>query len=384
MGIPVETTVEKVGGRLQTSFSRTSQVAFVLFLALISCPALNAQSTGNSQMGRASAGSTPAPLLKSRCLSGICIGDDIAKIAFAKTAWVPMTSVKEAIDRYTRNLAYGRGAQTGQTAKSRMPKNTREMELVSQVFRNLSESEATTLALHFGTSRPFSTSGHEIFDANNPGLRGISVTTESIALLKKATVCALLPVLGMFRSESGYDTTVLMLPENGKYVVVGLHRFFEFKVPANATPQQSDSLYFEMYKALVDRLNESFGDYFIPTARNSYYAGAPITTVGTVVTSDPDAIAYLDPNDVKEPVFALLKQSFARFDLNRRPLTDTEQRNRNLLGLSNQTVSNGVIHSFDQKQNYYSLDWEQVILYLNQTLASSPACQVTTKKVTVD
>jgi len=345
------------------------------------------------------------PVLKTRCLSSVCIGDDITKTALAKVTWIALPFVKENIDRYTSApniIRYQRDPKTGQTVKTPAPKaeylpsfltpglsgssGMKANVAISQSFRGLTENDVIRLALHVGAGGvgPFETTRHQIFNAKDPGPDGIAITLESLALLRKATaVCGTVPLLGMFKSESGYDTTVLMLPENGKYVVVGLHRFFSFQVPNNATPEQRNSLYSNMYRQLVGQLNATFGNYFVAAAKNTYYAGAPLMAVGTVV-SDSEAVAYLNSGEVGEPILSLLKKSFENFDKNRQPRSGIEQRNRSLLGLSDQVAGSGVVHSFQQNQNYYFLDWQQVSSAINQQLASVPACGVTVNKVSIN
>jgi hypothetical protein len=100
--------------------------------------------------------------------------------------------------------------------------------------------------------------------------------------------------------------------------------------------------------------------------------------------SDSESIAYLNSGEFREPIFALLKRSFGQFDRNLKPLSGIEQRNRKLLGLSDQIAANGVVHSFQQDQNYYFLDWEQASHAINQQLGSVPACGVTVDKVTIN
>jgi len=347
----------------------------------------------------------PPPVLITRCLSSVCIGDDIEKISLARVTWIALPFVKENIDRYTRApniMRYQRDPKTGQSVKTAAPRNqyipsfltpglsgssgVKADIAISQSFRGLTDNDVIRLALHVGTGGvgPSEATRHQIFNANDPGPDGIAITPESLALLRKPTaVCGTIPVLGMFRSESGYDTTVLLLPEDGKYVVVGIHRFYEFKVPDNTTPEQRSSLYSNMYRQLVDQLNDTFGNYFVAAAKNPYYAGAPLMAVGTVV-SDSEAVAYLNSGEVKEPVFSLLKRSFAKFDKNLQPLSGIEQRNGKLFGLNDQVASNSVVHSFQQNQNYYFLDWQQVSSVLNQQLSSAAACSVSVNKVSIN
>jgi hypothetical protein len=152
------------------------------------------------------------PVLISRCLSSVCIGDDIEKISLAKVRWVALPFVKENIDRYTgapNIMQYRQDPKTGQSVKSAAPKNeylpsfltpglsgstgVKADVAISQSFRGLTDNDAIRLALYVGAGGvgPSESTRHQIFNANQPGPDGIAITPESLALLRKATaVCS--------------------------------------------------------------------------------------------------------------------------------------------------------------------------------------------------
>jgi hypothetical protein len=152
-----------------------------------------------------------AVTFRSTCFSNVCIGDDIDKIIQAQPHWA--TAHLKSSDEgkgviHLRDLADQRKKYAA---------------IIGRAYHDLSAADLETLAGNFldrgyaGEPAPYS----RLMDSLVRDKASFLVADSTVLpILQKATLCGLLPVHGVFVSESGLYTGALLLPVNGKYTVV--------------------------------------------------------------------------------------------------------------------------------------------------------------------
>jgi hypothetical protein len=194
-----------------------------------------------------------AVTFRSTCFSNVCIGDDIDKLIQAQPHWVS-THIKSSDDDKAviqiRDL-------TGERKKY--------AAAIGKAYHDLSAADLETLAGNYldsgyaGEPAPYS----RLMDSLVKDKASFLVADSTVLpILKKATLCGLLPVHGVFVSESGLYTGALILPVNGKYTVVQMKRLFDLHIPNDADEAQKERITFEQVTDLVKQIDAKFGTHW--------------------------------------------------------------------------------------------------------------------------
>ncbi len=254
---------------------------------------------------------------KTTCLSNVCLGDDLAKLAALSLTWLPEDKTS-----------------------STDPRNLTELRAA---FRGLSEPEYKTLAAstRFGAGVP----DRYIRSFVPDPVVHLVLTPAATAPLKRAAACGGMPVHGIFKSESGHYTSVILMPEDGKLKVVKVARRFMLGMPAEATDAQRGQVLQKQLNDLVTQVQTSYGGrwnqdrYFVP----------PVT----MSARDQAAVGYFDWSDSEHPLLTFYSASFARFQ-----------------GQANNAGS--------------PIAWSQVGASYERALANTPQCGLKTSQVKLD
>jgi hypothetical protein len=194
-----------------------------------------------------------AVTFRSTCFSSVCIGDDVDKLIQAQPHWVT-THIKSSDDDkaviHLRDL-------TDQRKKY--------AAVIGKAYHDLSAADLEILAGNFldggyaGEAAPYS----RLMDSLVRDRSAFIVADSTVLpILKKATLCGLLPVYGVFVSESGLYTGALILPVNGKYTVVQMKRLFELHIPNDADEAQKERTTFDQVTDLVKQIDAKYGTHW--------------------------------------------------------------------------------------------------------------------------
>jgi len=265
--------------------------------------------------------SGPTIAFKSRCFSGVCLGDDAAKLSSLNIGW----------------LGAARSAQ-----------GTRFIQIVDAAYRGLSEVDQVTLAAALTPAfEGFTESpSYRTLVPMGPGGGSdyIVLNANTVKALSKATLCAVLPALGIFKSESGHYTSVLMLPEDGKLAVVRIERQWILDVPQNASNVQQSQVVSQELKELSNQI----GDVYVA----SWAANDHDNT--TVEAISEDTVAYFTWSDMTKPKLTFYSRALAAFQRQNR---DYDQR-------------------FKWGGGETGIDWEKLSSFVNGTLSAAAGCEV--------
>ena len=140
---------------------------------------------------------TTTVTFKTECISNVCLGDDLAKLGKLNIAWLA--------EKPQPTHAHSKFERT-------YPLNPQDLRDVQKGFHGLTDVEYKVLATSVGDPG--------ISDSNiaqfAPTVMHIVLQGTNMALLEKATACNGMPVHGIFKSESGHLTSVLLMSNNGK------------------------------------------------------------------------------------------------------------------------------------------------------------------------
>jgi hypothetical protein len=131
-----------------------------------------------------------------------------------------------------------------------------------------------------------------------------------LPILKKATLCGLLPVHGVFISESGLYTGALILPVSGKYTVVQMKRLFDLHIPNDADEAQKERITFDQVTDLVKQIDAKYGTHW-----DTSESGA-IQNESKAMGDDIGATLTLDQSSVGrqrrqiEPLMTIFRRDF--------------------------------------------------------------------------
>jgi len=194
-----------------------------------------------------------AVTFRSTCFSNVCIGDGVDKLMEAQPHWVTAHLKSSDEDKgvvHLRNLTEER-KKYGQ--------------IVGKAYHDLSPAELETLAGNFldggyaGEPAPYS----RLMDGLVRERSAFLVADATVLpILKRATLCGVLPVHGVFISESGLYTGALMLPVNGKYAVVQMKRLFDLHIPNDADEAQKERVTFEQVSELVKQIDAKYATHW--------------------------------------------------------------------------------------------------------------------------
>jgi hypothetical protein len=223
----------------------------------------------------------PVSIFKSTCFSDVCLGDDLNKIGGLKITW---------LSEATRNTRYH-------------PLNPQNVRDAQKAFRGLTDADYKVLA----GSIYFSGTSDENINIILPPIVHIEINDATLPILKKATTCtATLPVHGIFKSESGHYTSVLLLSDNGRLRVVKAARRWMPNFPATATDAQKDQMANQQLGELSQQINDAYGAFW-------HADGGTVNRTTNFSARSKDAVAYLDTRDMAHPVMTFYTATFAAF-----------------------------------------------------------------------
>lgn len=277
---------------------------------------------------------------KSRCFSDVCLGDDLAKLSNLKIPWLG----SELISAKKLEQGVALGNENRGKEHTRSAKGVRFVQIVDASYRGLSEADQVTLAS--ALTPPFTGFASDLnyrMLVPSSGFDYIVASAEVLNTMNRATVCAVLPALGVFRSESGYETSVLLVPENGKMAVARIARRWTLNVPGNASNVQQSQAISQQIAELRKQISETYGGHWINQA----------------AVSD-DTVAYYDESDIRHPRLTLYTRSFAAYQLlyDGTFQTKAEQRDQN----------RGSVEA--------KIHWGKVSEFMDAHLATMPGCEI--------
>ena len=190
---------------------------------------------------------------RSTCFSNVCIGDDLDKLIQAQPHWITAHIKSSDEDKgvvHLRDLADQRKKYT---------------TIIGKAYHDLSAADLETLAGNFldggyaGERAPYS----RLMDSLVRERASFLVADSAVLpILQKAALCGLLPVHGVFVSESGLYTGALLLPVNGKYTVVQMKRLFDLHIPNDADEAQKERITFDQVSDFVKQIDAKYGTHW--------------------------------------------------------------------------------------------------------------------------
>jgi len=260
---------------------------------------------------------------KTDCISDVCLGDDLGKIIALKITWLD-----------ERSQLQPRTPQTGRSiAKGYEPvMNPQDLREVEKDFRGLTDSEYRLLATSVGVGGV----PDEAVEIFVPQTVHIVLLNTTLPILKKTITCSAVPLHGIFKSENGHLTSVLLMSDSGKFTVVKLARQWVLNPPTNANSAQQNQVVNEQLNALYKQIRETYSGTWI---QDRYY----VPPVSASVRSG-DSVAYFNWSDMSHPILTLYAAAFQKLE------------------------SQGGV--------YPRGDWRNVAGTYEQTLAKSPGCAV--------
>jgi hypothetical protein len=267
---------------------------------------------------------------KSTCFSNVCLGDDLTKIAGMKIVWLPEMRPENRRP----------GDWTPPVAPS-------VLKIVDTAFRGLSDSEKKTVAAAVPGPGAPSADDAQYFQDFVPMTMHVVLNASVMGILKKATPCGALPIHGIFKSESGHFTSVLLLPTGGRLAVVRVSRRWAFSVP-NGTAEQQNQAISKQLTDLGAQLLDTHGGVWV---KDTYY----VQPISSSAFSD-EAAAYLQWSDPARPHMSFYTRDFAKFQANHSRTPHAEA----------------------------PIAWDHAIETSERTLASEPRCAIQPTSVSIN
>jgi hypothetical protein len=194
-----------------------------------------------------------AVTFRSTCFSNVCIGDDLDKLIQAQPHWVTAHIKSSDDDKGVVHL------------RDLTDQRKKYATVIGKAYHDLSAADLETLAGNFldsgyaGEPAPYS----RLMDTLVRDRASFLVADSTVfPILQKATLCGLLPVHGVFVSESGLYTGVLLVPVNGKYAVVQMKRLFDLHIPNDADEAQKERITFDQVTDFVKQIDAKYGTHW--------------------------------------------------------------------------------------------------------------------------
>lgn len=241
-----------------------------------------------------------ATTFRSTCFSSVCIGDDLEKLIQAQPHWVTAHIKSSDDDKAVIHL------------RDMAEERKKYAAIISKAYHDLSAADLETVAGNFldsgyaGEPVPYS----RLMDSLvRDKTSFIAADSAVLPILRKATLCGFLPVHGVFVSESGLYTGVLILPVNGKYTVVQMKRMFDLHIPNDADETQKERISFDQVTDLVKQIDAKFGTHW-----DTSESGA-IQNESKAMGDDIEATLTLDQSSRGrqrriEPLMTLFRRDF--------------------------------------------------------------------------
>ncbi|MBZ5590889.1 MAG: hypothetical protein LAP39_01535 [Acidobacteriia bacterium] len=242
-----------------------------------------------------------ATTFRSTCFSNVCIGDDLDKVMQAQPHWLT-AHIKSSDDDqaviHLRDLTAVRKKYGAVISKSYHDLNAADLAKLSDNFLD---------GGYTGEAAPYTRLMESLAKEKSPF---IVADSSVLPILKKATLCGLLPVHGVFVSESGLYTGVLMLPVAGKLTVVQMKRLFDLHIPVDAPDAEKEHIIFDRVADMVKQIDAKYGTHW-----DTSESGA-VQNESRAVGDDIEASLTLDRNSLGrrareiEPLMSLYRRDF--------------------------------------------------------------------------
>jgi hypothetical protein len=276
---------------------------------------------------------TTAAKPKTECISGVCLGADLKQISTLNIPWLqkqqPLTKLRVA----------GRGnlQETQRTLQE-----AQHLREVQNEFRGLTDQEYKVLVASL-----YVAGGHNVDDIPSmepPYIRHFIIQAANTPVFEKAVACNGVPLHGVFKSESGHLTGVLLMSDNGKYRVVRLIRQWALNAPANANSAQQNQVMLQQLQELYKQVQENYvGEWNM----NRYHVPPDSASANS-----KNAFAYFDWSDGSHPTLVMYTTAF-----------------KNLPGVL---------------KNPHYIEWKEAGTVYDQMLAHCPACAVKSPTVKIN
>ena len=261
---------------------------------------------------------------KSRCFSDVCLGDDLAKLDSLKISWL--------------GSAFALGDRTAPRGNM--------LQGIAAAFRGLNEADRKTLASALTNSFIYGKgSDYSEYKDLIPGgtFDYIVISADTLIPLNRATPCAVLPVLGVFKSQNGHYTSVLLMPENGKLTVVRIVRRWVLEAPAGASEVQQVQAIRHQLDDLSNQIGETFG--------GGWQRGAEFESMRV----SADTVGYFNINRGAHPKLTLYTRSFAAYQ---------------------ELIYDDRFPEPDRGGAESPIDWQKVVSFVDKALSAAPGCEV--------
>jgi len=237
----------------------------------------------------------------STCFSNICVGDDIERVMEAEPKWVT---------KHIRVTDEGKSIVHLREVSQLRKKYS---AVIGATYHNLSDADLDRLAENFldhGYSGEPSSYKRLMEPLTRERVAYIAADATALQMLSKASICGFLPVHGVFSSESGLYTSVLLVPVNGKLTVVQLQRIFDLHIPDDLTGAQKGKLTFEQVTAFVKQIDAKYGTQWDTSAKGSIPGKNRAAGEGVVAYLTLDEIPMGNQRWLLQPVMTLTNESY--------------------------------------------------------------------------
>jgi hypothetical protein len=266
----------------------------------------------------------------STCFSNICVGDDIERVMEAEPKWV--TKHIKANDE-GKSVVHLR--EVSQLRK-------KYSAVIGATYHNLSDTDLDRLAENFldGYSGEPTSYKRLMEPLTRERVAYLAADATALQMLSKASICGFLPIHGVFSSESGLYTSVLLVPVNGKLTVVQLQRIFDLHIPDDLTGAQKGKLTFEQVTAFVKQIDAKYGTQWDTSAKGSIPGKNRASGEGVVAYLTLDEIPMGNQKWLLQPVMTLTNESYESTSWqNLKPAVDESLASTRACGVNTRSVA---------------------------------------------
>jgi len=237
----------------------------------------------------------------STCFSNICVGDDIERLMEAEPKWV--TKHIKATDE-GKSIIHLRDV-------SQLRK--KYAAAIGASYHNLTDADLDRLSenfLEYGYSGAPTSYKRLMESLTRERVSYIAADSTALQMLSKASICGFLPVHGVFSSESGLYSGVLLVPVDGKLTVVQLQRIFDLHIPDEVTGAQKGKLTFEQVTAFVKQIDAKYGTQWDTSGKGSIPGKNRAAGEGIVANLTLDEIPMSNQKWLLQPMMTLTSESY--------------------------------------------------------------------------
>jgi len=242
-----------------------------------------------------------AVTFRSTCFSNVCIGDGLDKLIETQPHWITSHVKSSDDDKAVIHL------------RDLTDQRKKYAAVIGKAYHDLSAADLEILAGNFvdggyaGEPVPYS---HLMDSLVRDKSAFLAADAAVLPIVKKATLCGMLPVHGVFISESGLYTGALILPVNGKYTVVQMKRLFELHIPNDAEEAQKERITFDQVTDLVKQIDAKFGTHWDTSESGAIENESKAMGDETSATLTLDQSPRGRPQRQIEPIMTIFRRDF--------------------------------------------------------------------------